>query len=183
MPRVTRESSRRPCSSPAPPSARRRRPSRSPGPWRRRPPQSRCNVPDYFPAFLDLRERPCLVVGGGAIGERKARELLACHARVTVVSPCLTAELQTLAQTDRLVWRARTFLRSDVRRCALVITATRIPALDAAGGVQARRPGVLVHGVGPPRPGGFIFRSVPRRGGPPGARLPGGRSPGRPRGN
>src|SRR5437899_484014 len=98
MPRVTRESSRRPCSSPAPPSARRRRPSRSPGPWRRRPPQSRCNVPDYFPAFLDLRERPCLVVGGGAIGERKARELLACHARVTVVSPCLTAELQTLAR-------------------------------------------------------------------------------------
>src|SRR5437879_11674557 len=98
MPRVTRESSRRPCSSPAPPSARRRRPSWSPGPWRRRPPQSRCNVPDYFPAFLDLRDRPCLVVGGGEIGERKARELLACQARLTVVSPCLTPGLRTLAE-------------------------------------------------------------------------------------
>src|SRR5437899_3280739 len=164
MPRVTRESSRRPCSSPAPPSARRRRPSRSPGPWRRRPPQSRCNVPDYFPAFLDLRERPCLVVGGGAIGERKARELLACHARVTVVSPCLTAELQTLAQTDRLVWRARTFLRSDVRRCALVIAATGIPAVDTAVAAEARRRGVLVNAVDWPAQCDFIFGSILRRG-------------------
>src|SRR3989454_3354513 len=167
MPRVTRESSRRPCSSPAPPSARRRRPSRSPGPWRRRPPQSRCNVPDYFPAFLDLRERPCLVVGGGAIGERKARELLACHARVTVVSPCLTAELQTLAQTDRLVWRARTFFRSDVRRCALVIAATRIPAVDTAGAAEARPRGVLVNAGGWPPPGGLLFCLNPRPRGPP----------------
>src|SRR3989475_13320728 len=138
MPRVTRESSRRPCSSPAPRSARRQRPSRSPGPWRRRPPQSRCNVPDYYPAFLDLRERRCLVVGGGEIGERKARELLACHARVTVVSPCLTPELQTLAQTDRLVWRARTVFRGDVRRRAPGIAATGHSALGPGAGRETR---------------------------------------------
>ena len=134
-------------------------------------------MPDYFPAFLDLRERPCLVVGGGEIGERKARELLACHARVTVVSPCLTAELQTLAQADRLVWRARTFLRSDVRRCALVIAATGIPAVDTAVAAEARRRGVLVNAVDRPAQCDFIFGSILRRGELQIAVSTGGRSP------
>ena len=134
-------------------------------------------MPDYFPAFLDLRERRCLVVGGGAIGERKARELLACHARVTVVSPCLTAELQTLAQTDRLVWRARTFLRSDVRRCALVIAATGIPAVDTAVAAEARRRSVLVNAVDWPAQCDFIFGSILRRGELQIAVSTGGRSP------
>ena len=134
-------------------------------------------MPDYFPAFLDLRERPCLVVGGGAIGERKARELLACHARVTVVSPCLTAELQTLAQTGRLVWRSRAFLRSDVRRCALVIAATGIPAVDTAVAAEARRRGVLVNAVDWPAQCDFIFGSILRRGELQIAVSTGGRSP------
>jgi len=134
-------------------------------------------VPDYFPAFLDLRERRCLVVGGGQIGERKARELLACRARLTVVSPCLTPGLRTLADAGRLVWRARTFLRSDVRRCALVITATGIPALDAAVAVEARRRGVLVNVVDRPGQCDFIFGSVLRRGELQVAVSTGGRSP------
>ncbi len=134
-------------------------------------------MPDYFPAFLDLRERRCLVVGGGEIGERKASELLACHARVTVVSPCLTAELQTLAQTDRLVWRTRTFLRSDVRRCALVIAATGIPAVDTAVAAEARRRGVLVNAVDWPAQCDFIFGSILRRGELQIAVSTGGRSP------
>jgi precorrin-2 dehydrogenase / sirohydrochlorin ferrochelatase len=134
-------------------------------------------VPDYFPAFLDLRDRPCLVVGGGEIGERKARELLACQARLTVVSPSVTPGLRTLAEADRLVWRARAFLRSDVRRCALVIAATGIPAVDAAVAAEARRRSVLVNVVDRPSQCDFIFGSVLRRGELQIAVSTGGRSP------
>jgi len=134
-------------------------------------------VPDYFPAFLDLRERPCLVVGGGEIGERKARELLACQARLTVVSPCLTPGLRALAESDRLVWRARAFLRSDVRRCALVVAATGILAVDATVAAEARRRGVLVNAVDRPAQCDFIFGSVLRRGELQIAVSTGGRSP------
>ena len=134
-------------------------------------------MPDYFPAFLDLRERPCLVVGGGAIAERKARELLACHARVTVVSPCLALGLQKLAESASIAWRPRTFLRSDVRRCALVIAATGVPAVDGAVAVEARRRGVLVNVVDRPDQCDFIFGSVLRRGELQVAVSTGGRSP------
>ncbi|PYN98789.1 MAG: siroheme synthase [Candidatus Rokuibacteriota bacterium] len=134
-------------------------------------------MPDYFPAFLDLRERPCLVVGGGAIAERKARELLACHARVTVVSPCLALGLQKLAESGSIAWRPRTFLRSDVRRCTLAIAATGVPAVDAAVAVEARRRGVLVNVVDRPVQCDFIFGSVLRRGELQVAVSTGGRSP------
>jgi len=134
-------------------------------------------VPDYFPAFLDLRERPCLVVGGGAIGERKARELLDCRAGVTVVSPSLTPALRALADSGVIAWRPRTFLRRDVRRCALVIAATGVAAVDAAVAAEARRRGVLVNVVDRPAQCDFIFASVLRRGDFQIAVSTGGRSP------
>jgi precorrin-2 dehydrogenase/sirohydrochlorin ferrochelatase len=51
----------------------------------------------YYPVFLDLARRSCLVVGGGAVAEGKVDGLLAVGARVTVMSPTMTARLQALA--------------------------------------------------------------------------------------
>ncbi|HEY3097552.1 MAG TPA: NAD(P)-dependent oxidoreductase, partial [Methylomirabilota bacterium] len=66
-------------------------------------------MPDYFAAFLDLRGRRCLVVGGGAIAARKVHGLLECGARVTVVSPALVPELARLATMGGIEHRARAF--------------------------------------------------------------------------
>jgi len=53
-------------------------------------------VPDYFPAFLDLRGWRRLAGAGGEVGERKVRALLECGARVTVVSSAVTPDLAAL---------------------------------------------------------------------------------------
>ena len=81
-------------------------------------------MPDYFAAFLDLRGRRCLVVGGGQIAERKARALLECGAHVVVVSPAVTPALAALAAAGRLVDRRAHVSAADLRGCALVVAAS-----------------------------------------------------------
>ncbi|HKB26274.1 MAG TPA: bifunctional precorrin-2 dehydrogenase/sirohydrochlorin ferrochelatase [Methylomirabilota bacterium] len=132
---------------------------------------------DYFPAFLDLRGRPCVVVGGGAIGERKVDDLLGAGARVTLVSPALTPRLAALTAAGLLTHRRRLFRRADVRGAALVIAATGVPAVDAAVAAEARRRRALVNVVDRPAECDFILPSVLRRGGLQIAVSTGGRSP------
>ena len=119
---------------------------------------------DYFPAFLDLRGRRCLVVGGGAIGGRKVRDLLGAGADVTVVSPALTPDLAALTRAGVIVHRPRRFRRVDVRGAALVIAATGVPDVDAAVAAEARRRRALVNVVDRPAECDFILPSVLRRG-------------------
>jgi siroheme synthase-like protein len=135
-------------------------------------------VPDYFPAFLDLRGRQCLVVGGGPVGERKVRDLLACGATVILVSPRLTDGLVALVTERRLRHRARAFRDDDVRGCTLVMAATGVAAVDARVARGARRHRALVNVADRPRYCDFILPSVLRRGQLQIAVSTGGRSPG-----
>jgi len=118
-----------------------------------------------------------LVVGGGEIGERKVRALLACGARVTVVSPVVTPRLAGLAAGGHVVYRARSFRRSDLRGCALAVAATGDPLVDGAVAETARRWRVLVNVVDRPEHCDFILPSVLRRSELQIAVSPGGRSP------
>src|SRR3546814_20083150 len=59
--------------------------------------------PRLYPLFADLRGRPVLVVGGGAVALRKAEALLAAGASVRVGAPRLVSGLQALAAASRVV--------------------------------------------------------------------------------
>lgn len=132
---------------------------------------------DYFPAFLDLRGRRVLVVGGGAVGERKARELLDCGARVTIISPAVSDGVRALAAAGAVRWRPRPFRRADVRGCMLAIAAAGDASVDEAVAAAARRARALVNVVDRPAHCDFVFGSVLRRGTLQVAVSTGGRSP------
>jgi uroporphyrin-III C-methyltransferase/precorrin-2 dehydrogenase/sirohydrochlorin ferrochelatase len=74
--------------------------------------------------FTRLAGRRCVVVGGGPVAERKARELHRAGARVTVVSPEVTSGLAALATDGEIDWHAERFADAQLDDCWLVIAAT-----------------------------------------------------------
>jgi siroheme synthase-like protein len=74
----------------------------------------------FYPIFLDLRNKPVLVVGAGKVALRKTRGLVEAGARVTVVAPEWEAEFETLGV--RMV--PRHFRASDLQHACLVFAAT-----------------------------------------------------------
>ena len=57
----------------------------------------------YYPIYVQLRDQPCVVIGGGKIAEGKVDGLLAADAKVTVISPDLTPHLHDLAERNEIV--------------------------------------------------------------------------------
>jgi len=79
---------------------------------------------DFLPIFLNVRDRDCLVVGGGAIATRKVALLRQAGARVTVVAPTLSVTLQQQAAAGEVTACVRPFTTSDLNQPVLVIAAT-----------------------------------------------------------
>ena len=80
-----------------------------------------------YPITLNLRGRRCLVVGGGAVAERKVQGLLAAEAKVSLVSPELSPALRELAQAGRIGWQQRAFVPEDAAGAFLIFAATNRP--------------------------------------------------------
>ncbi len=118
----------------------------------------------YYPVYLDLRERPCVVIGGGRVAERKALSLLEAGADVTVVSPSLTPKLQELASSGKITYRSRAYEESDLAGASLVIAATNAPDVNAGIGRTCKKRQILVNVAAPPGESSFIVPSVVDRG-------------------
>ncbi len=118
----------------------------------------------YYPVFLDLRERPCVVAGGGRVAERKTLSLLEAGADVTVVSPSLTDKLLELSSSGKITHLAKTFHEEDLAGAYIVMAATGIPEVNAEIGRLCRKKQVLVNVAAPPGESSFIVPSVVDRG-------------------
>ena len=106
------------------------------------PYQSKLSV-HYFPAFLKLDGKPCLLVGGGKIAVRKARLLLAAGAKLTVVAP----ELRDAFGGLDIQYLAREFEASDVAGHWLVVSATGDPAVERTVYDAATKAGIFCNAV------------------------------------
>ncbi len=86
----------------------------------------------FYPAFLNLQDRKCLVVGGGTVAERKVVSLLLSGGEVTVISPEATELLKFLAHTGQIVLHNRRFATGDASGYFLVCAATDESAMNTA---------------------------------------------------
>lgn len=115
---------------------------------------------DYLPIFLDLASRDCLVVGGGRIAARKVRLLLRASGRVTVVSPDVCEDLQTLVRDGRIEHLPRHFEDGDIDHRMLVIAATSDATVNQRVSDLAHAHNVPVNVVDQPALCSFIMPSV-----------------------
>lgn len=97
-----------------------------------------------LPIALDVRDTPCLVVGGGAVGTRKVTTLAKAGARVAVVAPVVSAELAALADGGEVRWHRATFDAKLVDGAFLVVAATDDEAVNASVVDAAISRGILV---------------------------------------
>jgi len=96
---------------------------------------------DFLPIFLNIKGRPCLVVGGGDVAVRKVTMLREAGGDVTVVSPEFNAELTELAAQGAIRTRQGRFQAEDMGECVLVIAATDDETVnrEVAALAEARR--------------------------------------------
>lgn len=117
----------------------------------------------YYPVLLDLRERRCVVVGGGEVAERKVRALLACGAEVVVVAPETTQAIGDFARQGRITLLSKTYESEDLAGAWLVIAAGP-PDINAAVAGDAERERIPINVVDDPARCDFIVPAVVRRG-------------------
>src|SRR3954468_19217759 len=111
---------------------------------------------------LDLRERPCLVIGAGSVGLEKIEGLLGSGARVTVVAPEAVAEVVALAAEGALRWEQREYVRGDLEGQLLVFAATSNTELNVQVFRDAEARAMLVNVVDVPPLCNFIMPAIVR---------------------
>lgn len=118
----------------------------------------------WYPVVLDMTARPVLVVGGGAVAERKVEGLLAAGARVTVLAPNLTARLLAWAGEGRIRHVGRAYRPGDLEGHRVAFAATDDGAVNAAVARESRERSVWLNAADDPVHSDFILPSVFRRG-------------------
>ena len=118
----------------------------------------------YFPIYLDLKGRKALVVGGGAIAEGKALQLIAAGARVTIVSPGLTEALRASVERGEINHRNGSFIEEDLNGVVLVISATDDRKVNEEVANAAAARGLLCNVVDQPDLCNFITPALVTRG-------------------
>ncbi|MBB5018731.1 uroporphyrin-III C-methyltransferase/precorrin-2 dehydrogenase/sirohydrochlorin ferrochelatase [Chitinivorax tropicus] len=115
---------------------------------------------DHFPIFMNLKGRPCVVVGGGDVAARKAGLLAKAGANLTLVSPTLTAGLAEEAQAGRLAHIAEPFHPSHLDEAILAIAATDDMQVNKAVADAAQSRRIPVNVVDQPALCSFIMPAI-----------------------
>ena len=117
-----------------------------------------------YPVNLNIADKLCLVVGGGAVALRKTKSLLAGGAGVRVISPEVHSELRALAHNNQIEWFERGFFEGDLKGSFLVFAATNNHDIQTLIAKEAVKYSVLVNSADDPKHSDFHVPAHFRRG-------------------
>lgn len=123
----------------------------------------RINNNTYYPIFLDISKKPCLVVGGGKVAERKVGILLKFGGMIEVVSPRITKTLQKLTEKGKIHVSLKEYNTSDLDGVALVFAATNNESINQKIYKDAEEHNVPINVVDNPSLCNFIVPSIVKK--------------------
>jgi len=114
----------------------------------------------YYPAFIDLRNKPAVVIGGGSVAERKVRSLVEAGANVRVISPEITKGLMKLKDKGAIKHTKRGYRKGDLKKAFIVIAGTSSSLVNKKIADEAE---CLINVIDVPSEGNFIVPSLVRQ--------------------
>lgn len=91
-----------------------------------------------YPVNINLHGKKVIIAGGGRVATRRAKTLIDCGARVTVVSPQASARIREWAEQKAMVWEQRNWVRADSEAAFLILAATDNETVNAAIAASAQ---------------------------------------------
>jgi precorrin-2 dehydrogenase/sirohydrochlorin ferrochelatase len=131
----------------------------------------------YYPIYIDIEDHNVLIIGGGNVCARKAETMMKYGARVTIVSPECTDEIEQWAAQKALSIRRKTYEEKDLEGASIVIASTDDPCINARVARDCRRRKIPVNVVDVTHLCEFIVPAIVEKGSIQIAVSTGGKSP------
>jgi len=120
---------------------------------------------DYYPICLNIKDKKCVVVGGGEVALRKVKSLIEADAKVVVISPEIIPSLKELVKKNKITYVNQEYKSKYIKKDTfLVIAASNDKQLNAKIAHDADKLNLLINVVDSPKLGNFILPATLRRG-------------------
>ena len=121
-------------------------------------------MPTFYPVFLNLTERRCVIIGGGQIAEGKISKLLDSGAKIIVISPDATQGIRGFAERGQIELDLRKYQEGDLQGAFLAIAATNDRMVNQEIFEEAEKQGILLNAVDDMPRCSFIAPSIVEKG-------------------
>lgn len=115
---------------------------------------------DHLPIFINVRQNPCLVIGGGDIALRKINILIKAQAKVDCLSPLFCEGITNLSQNGDVNLIQKRFESDDIKDYAIIIASTDDSSVNALISKSAKKARIPVNVVDSPELSSFIMPSI-----------------------
>ena len=115
---------------------------------------------DHLPIFINVRQNPCLVIGGGDIALRKINLLIKAQAKVDCLSPLFCEGITNLSQNGDVNLIQKSFESDDIKDYAIIIASTDDSSVNALISKSAKKARIPVNVVDSPELSSFIMPSI-----------------------
>ena len=118
----------------------------------------------FYPVFLNLTGRRCVIIGGGQVAEGKVSKLLDSGAKILVISPDATQGIRDYADSGQIEYSLRKYQEGDLNGAFLVVAATNDRVVNQEIFEEAEKSGILLNAVDDMPRCSFIAPSIVEKG-------------------